>query len=153
MVKSDLAGHRHSPFAVTPSSMKQPKFSPTSQLKVPDWGLELSIALFNRVVRSLAPTTEPATIPYWGIFAERGCTVKVPEPDKKGRKWQIVHMAWIMQWFSDATIEKFERDGLEGILPMADMWCSQDLRTVRYIDPQLIPNGPDNKDAALSDWD
>jgi hypothetical protein len=111
-----------------------PIFSPMSQLKEPDWGFELELALFDRIIM---PTVGEGVIPYYGLFAEKGKTFNKSNQDNKGRYFQCVPMIWVEQWFNDEAMRRYDEHGLSAMRKMTDLWISKEHWKIYPSDPQL----------------
>jgi hypothetical protein len=101
------------PFAIpTP---KEPRFHQHTFLNDVEFGLELELALFDRIVMSAGTTI----LPSYGLWAEAVIAGEAAE-----RKRQLVPMAWVTWWFRADSMQLYSILGRGALPPMTDFWYS-----------------------------
>jgi hypothetical protein len=93
----------------------EPRFHQHTLLRKNEYGFELELALFDRIIQSAGFTF----LPRWGLWAEA-----VTGSRRAETKRQLVPMAWVTWWFRMDSLRQYQTIGKAAMPPMTDFWYS-----------------------------
>ena len=101
-----------------------------SLLSKSEWGFELELALFNRLVFSIGTKHLGEKVPRFGLWAMSVSQSDKHNDDANNRLFQLVPMSWVYWWFRTDSIRSYNKSGLAAIPEMTMFWFSRTKRKI-----------------------